>query len=64
MTHTLGLLRPRDREILWMRHYDQLSHREVAEVLQIKESAATPRYVRALKRLKDLWQTLYGEYNS
>jgi RNA polymerase sigma-70 factor (ECF subfamily) len=59
MRQTLALLGPRDQEILWMRHYDDLSFKEAAEVLGIKESAANLRYVRALRRLKDLWQKLH-----
>lgn len=56
---TLRRLGPRDQEILWMRHYDQLTFREAAEVLGITENAATVRYVRALQRLRDLWQQLF-----
>jgi RNA polymerase sigma-70 factor (ECF subfamily) len=55
----LEMLGSRDREILWMRHYDQLTFSEAATVLGIKESAANLRYVRALRRLKNLWQELY-----
>jgi RNA polymerase sigma-70 factor (ECF subfamily) len=55
----LEMLGCRDREILWMRHYDQLTFSEAATVLGIKESAANLRYVRALRRLKNLWQELY-----
>ncbi len=61
MRQTLDLLGARDQEILWMRHYDQLSFKEAAMVLGATESAATLRYVRALKRLKNLWQQLHGE---
>ena len=61
MRQTLELLGDRDREILWMRHYDELTFGEAASVLGIKESAATLRYVRALKRLKDLWQKFYPD---
>ena len=56
----LDLLKGADREILWMRHFDQLSFGEAGAVLGISENAATVRYVRALRRLKDLWQKLYG----
>lgn len=55
----LALLGPRDREILWMRHYDELSFKEAAQVLAITTSAANLRYVRALRRLKDLWLELH-----
>lgn len=61
MRGTLELLRTADREILWMRHSDQLSFAEIGAVLKLSENAATVRYVRALRRLKELWEQLYGE---
>lgn len=61
MRQALALLKEHDRQILWMRHYDQLSYKEAADVLGINESAATLRYVRALKRLKQLWEKLYPQ---
>ncbi|HEX8199804.1 MAG TPA: sigma-70 family RNA polymerase sigma factor [Isosphaeraceae bacterium] len=54
----LARLRPGDREILLMRHSDELSHREVAEILEITEQASLQRYARALRRLKDFWPEL------
>ena len=54
----LELLSEKDQEILWMRTYDQVTFREVAMVLGISENAATVRYVRALRRLKDIWMRL------
>jgi RNA polymerase sigma-70 factor (ECF subfamily) len=59
MRQALDLLKEADREVLWMRHYDGLTFPEAAEVLGITENAATVRYVRALKRLKELWHKLY-----
>lgn len=41
-----------DREVLMLRHFEELSNKEVAEVLGIQENAASNRYVRALGRLK------------
>lgn len=61
MRQTLDLLKSDDKEILWMRHYDDLSFKEAAAVLEITENAATVRYVRALRRLKDLWLKLHPE---
>jgi RNA polymerase sigma-70 factor (ECF subfamily) len=49
-----------DREVLVLRHFEQLSNGEVAHLLGIGESAATKRYIRALKRLKDILSTLPG----
>jgi RNA polymerase sigma-70 factor (ECF subfamily) len=52
------LLKEKDRQVLWMRHQDGLSHHEVALVLGVTENAAMVRYTRALGRFKDLWQHL------
>jgi RNA polymerase sigma-70 factor, ECF subfamily len=41
-----------DREILALRHFELLTNTEAAEVLQLKKTAASNRYIRALKRLK------------
>jgi RNA polymerase sigma-70 factor (ECF subfamily) len=49
-----------DREVLILRHFEELSNAEAAEVLGIKPSAAVNRYVRALKRLKDVFQGMPG----
>jgi len=42
-----------DREVLALRHFEQLTNNEVAEVLGLQKAAASNRYVRALSRLKD-----------
>ena len=41
-----------DREIVLMRHFEQLSNGEVARLLEISDTAANNRYIRALKKLK------------
>ncbi len=41
-----------DREILALRHFEQLDNGEVAEILGIRKTAASNRYVRALRRLR------------
>jgi len=43
---------PIDREVLALRHFEELSNREVAEVLGIQRKAASIRYVRAIRRLR------------
>lgn len=43
-----------DREVLALRHFEELSNNEVAEVLGLQKTAASNRYVRALKRLKSI----------
>lgn len=45
---------PIDREILALRHFEELGNSEVAEVLGIQAKAASIRYVRALARLKSI----------
>jgi RNA polymerase sigma-70 factor, ECF subfamily len=55
----LAQLKPIDREVLWMRHFDQLAFGEIAELLNITENTAMKRYVRALRRLKELLPDLY-----
>ena len=52
----LGRLGEQDGEVIIMRHYEQLSNMEVAEVLGLTEPAASMRYLRAVRRLKQLLQ--------
>lgn len=47
----MAQLNETDREVLELRHFQQLSNREVAERLDLAVSAASNRYVRALRRL-------------
>jgi len=49
-----------DREVLVLRHFEELSNKEAAEVLGIQENAASNRYVRALGRLKGFLTGLEG----
>ncbi len=43
---------PLDREILALRHFEELSNDETAAVLEIKPTTASTRHIRALKRLR------------
>src|SRR5215831_5338773 len=43
-----------DREVLALRHFEQLSNAETARALGLSETAACNRYVRALERLKKI----------
>jgi RNA polymerase sigma-70 factor (ECF subfamily) len=45
-----------DREVILMRHFEQLSNQEVAAVLGLTEAAASMRHLRALRRLRALLQ--------
>ncbi len=52
LQEALSALELLDREILVLRHLEQLSSAEAAEVLGIQERAASKRHLRALQRLK------------
>lgn len=54
----LGAMARLDREVLALRHFEQLTNAEAAQVLGIREPAASKRYVRALERLKDILTAL------
>jgi RNA polymerase sigma-70 factor (ECF subfamily) len=56
----LNAMDPIDREVLALRHFEQLTVSEAAAVLGIKEKAAGMRYVRALRRLKEILTCLGG----
>lgn len=43
-----------DRDIVLMRHYEQLSNGEIAAALGLTEPAASMRYLRAIRRLREL----------
>ncbi len=48
----LNAMDPIDREILTLRHFEELGNGETAQVLGISKSAASSRYIRAVMRLK------------
>jgi RNA polymerase sigma-70 factor (ECF subfamily) len=58
LQNALNEMEPMDREVLAMRHFEQLNNAETAEALGISPSGASSRYVRALKRLKEILGTL------
>jgi RNA polymerase sigma-70 factor (ECF subfamily) len=47
-----------DREVLALRHFEELSNNDTASVLGIQPAAASKRYVRALTRLKQILEGL------
>lgn len=49
----LDTLDPIDREVLALRHVEQLSNVETARVLNLQTSAASKRYLRAIERLRE-----------
>jgi RNA polymerase sigma-70 factor (ECF subfamily) len=56
----LNSMDPIDREVLALRHFEQLSNDETAQVLGLSKSAASNRYIRALKRLKEILSSIPG----
>ena len=47
-----------DREILMLRHFEELGNDEAAAVLDLNRTAASNRYVRALRRLHGILEEL------
>ncbi len=60
LQEALNQMDPLDREVLALRHFEQLNPHETAQVLGIKDKAAGMRYVRALRRLKEILSELNG----
>src|ERR1700733_9303223 len=56
----LNSMDPIDREVLALRHFEHLSNAETAQVLGLSRSAASNRYIRALKRLKEILSSIPG----
>lgn len=56
----LNSMDPLDREVLVLRHFEQLSNDETALALGLKKSTASQRYIRALKRLKEILSAIPG----
>jgi RNA polymerase sigma-70 factor (ECF subfamily) len=49
-----------DREIIALRHFEQLDNREIAILLEISEAAAIQRHYRAMLRLRDALKGIPG----
>ena len=60
LNDALGRMDPTDREVLALRHFEQLTSAEAALVLGIQERAAAKRYLRALERLRELLSDMPG----
>jgi RNA polymerase sigma-70 factor (ECF subfamily) len=60
LQEALNGMDPTDREVLALRHFEELSNNEVAAVLGLTKAAASNRYVRALKRFKEILSALPG----
>jgi RNA polymerase sigma-70 factor, ECF subfamily len=60
LQEALNSMDPLDREVLALRHFEQLTNAEAAQVLGIKERAAGKRYLRALERLREILSQMAG----
>jgi len=60
LEEALNQMDPLDREVLALRHFEELSNSETAALLGIQPAAASKRYVRALARLKQILETIPG----
>jgi RNA polymerase sigma-70 factor, ECF subfamily len=60
LQEVLNGMDPIDREVLTLRHFEELSNSETAQVLGIGKTAACNRYLRALKRLKEILAEMPG----
>jgi len=60
LEEALEQMDPIDREVLALRHFEELTNGEVAEALDIQQKAASIRYVRALRRFKSVLSQFPG----
>lgn len=58
LQNALDTMNEIDREVLAMRHFEQLSNAEVAEALNLTPTAASNRYIRAVTRLGEIMKSL------
>ena len=63
LQEAINSMEPIDREILALRHFEELSNAETAEVLGIQPSAASSRNVRALKKLRETLSNTPGFFD-
>jgi RNA polymerase sigma-70 factor (ECF subfamily) len=56
----LNRMDPLDREVLVLRHFEHLSNEDTARALELTKSAASHRYIRALRRLKEILSAVPG----
>jgi RNA polymerase sigma-70 factor (ECF subfamily) len=60
LNEALGGMDATDREVLALRHFEQLTNAEAAQVMGIQERAAAKRYLRALERLREMLSEMPG----
>jgi RNA polymerase sigma-70 factor (ECF subfamily) len=56
----LNDLDPIDREIIALRHFEEVTNQEAAEILGLSKTTTSNRYIRALARLQKVLETIPG----
>ncbi|MBR5709526.1 MAG: sigma-70 family RNA polymerase sigma factor [Thermoguttaceae bacterium] len=56
----LNEMSPEDRDIIILRHFEQMEYDECAAIMNVTLDAAKMRYSRALKRFKELFEKISG----
>ena len=54
----ISMLGTNDAQIILMRHYEHLTNQEISQKLNMSEPAASMRYLRAIRRLREQMQQL------
>jgi RNA polymerase sigma-70 factor, ECF subfamily len=60
LQRALNGMDPIDREVIALRHFEELGNSEAAQVLGLSRAAASNRYVRAMKRLQAVLERMPG----
>jgi len=63
LQEALNSMDPIDREVVVLRHFEELSNAEAAEVLGVEPAAASKRYIRAIRRLKAILDAVPGFFS-
>ena len=60
LQRALNGMDPIDREVIALRHFEELSNSEAAQILGLSKAAASNRYVRAMTRLQAVLEHIPG----
>ena len=63
LQEAVNAMEPLDREILALRHFEELTNAETAQVLGIKRTTASTRHIRAIKRLREQLEATPGFFD-
>jgi RNA polymerase sigma-70 factor (ECF subfamily) len=63
LQEALNSMDPIDREVVVLRHFEELSNAEAAEVLGVEPAAASKRYIQAIRRLKAILDAVPGFFS-